>query len=115
MPEPTTPHRADPSERRHDVRRRICHPVKIQCGLTGRFLSGRTIDQSTGGAMLELDHRRLLKVGGTVRVAIGLNPRQAVIAAAGMAEATVLRSLGMQGRNLVALKYRASGRAAAAG
>ncbi len=102
-------------ERRRDTRLALERPAKIQCLMTGRYLAGRTINVSAGGAMLEVDHPSLLVPGQ--RVAIGMaNTRQDVILRGDeMSEATVVRSVGLKGRQTLAVQFDQRQELAAAG
>ena len=93
------------SERRREARREVSQPVKVQCLETGRYLTGRTRNLSAGGALLEVLHPSLLVPGQRLRVGVARNDRQALLTSSEMAEATVVRSLGLGGTQSVAVSF----------
>lgn len=93
------------SERRRDTRISMDRPVKVQCVMTGRYLPGVTCNVSATGAMLQLNHASLLVQGQRLRVGFAWNDHQAIIQNAQMTDAVVVRSLGIGGRQHVALCF----------
>ena len=58
-------------ERRRDPRIPANHPVKLKCEqIAGKYIPGTTQDISDGGAMLTLQHPRLLTTGQKVQIGI---------------------------------------------
>lgn len=95
----------DSRDRRHDPRVPLQRPVKLQCQITGRFFAGQTVNLSAGGSLMQLGRASLMVPGQRVRVAIPADPRAALLRSADFVEATVLRALGMGGRQSVALRF----------
>jgi nitrous oxidase accessory protein NosD len=102
LPEKWTMTRTD---RRREGRFALDRPVKVQCLETGRYLAGRTINVSPGGALVEVAHPSLLVPGQRVKLGVSWVRQQAVLAARDMAEATVVRSLGLGPRQSVAVCF----------
>lgn len=92
-------------ERRQDARFRLDHPVKIQCEMTGRYLAARTHDISATGMLMEINNASLLVQGQRLRVGIAWNEQAAVLESSKMIPAVVVRSLGINGRQHVALHF----------
>ncbi|MAE68121.1 MAG: hypothetical protein CMJ18_28055 [Phycisphaeraceae bacterium] len=92
-------------ERRRDPRARIARSAKLQCAVTGRYYQGCTQDVSSGGAMLEINHPSLMVVGQQLRVGIAWTNRHALIRRDEMIPARVTRSLGIEGRQRVAVQF----------
>ena len=63
--------------------------------------------------MLELDRAAALPVGYPVRIGIAWGPQQAVLRSASFEQATVLRSLTLNGRNHLAVRLESDQKAAA--
>jgi hypothetical protein len=103
------------TERRREARLEVSQPVKVQCLETGRYLAGRTRNLSTGGALLEVLHPSLLVPGQRLRVGVARNERQAILASRDMAEAIVVRSLGLGGSQNVAVCFAQPQQLAAVG
>ena len=93
------------AEKRRDARIAMTHPIKVQCTQTGRYYTGITSNYSAGGALLEVAHPSLMVPGQRVKIGIAWNKRQAVLPAETMAEATVVRSLGLGATQRVALRF----------
>ena len=82
-------------ERRRDPRISASHLVKLKCEQTaGKYIPGTTHDVSDGGAMLMLDHPRLLTTGQKVQIGIFSNPARGMLKSEEFVEATIVRSLG---------------------
>lgn len=92
-------------ERRRDARIALDCPVKVQCETTGRYLSGLTRDVSATGLLLEIHHPSLLVQGQRLRVGIAWQGRSGLLASSQMLTATVVRSLGLGGKQHVALSF----------
>lgn len=93
-------------ERRRDPRIPAQHAVKLKCEQTGgKYIAGATDNVSNGGAMLKLDHPRLLVTGQTVLVGIVRNPTCGMLTAEDFVEATIVRSLGHGPTQHVAVRY----------
>ncbi len=90
-------------DRRKFERLSVNRGVKLRCELTGRYLTGQTVDLSAGGAMIEVAHPSLLVPGQRVRFAS--EPAQPVIRSDDMLEATVVRCLGIGRRQRVAVQF----------
>jgi len=92
-------------ERRSHARHTIHRPVKIRCGVTGRYLTGRTQDISTNGALIEVDYPLLLARGQSLKIGIAWTDRDVVIRSSEMSPAQVRRSLGMGSVQHVAVQF----------
>lgn len=92
-------------ERRQDARLPLSRPVKIQCQLTGRYLTGYTQNLSPGGAMMQIDHPSLLVPGQRVKIGIAHSRQDALLRGEQMHPATVVRSVGLGGMQTVALRF----------
>jgi len=93
-------------ERRRDPRISASHAVKIKCDQSaGHFIPGQTHNVSDGGAMLMLEHPRLLTRGQKIQVGIAHNPTQGMLTADDFVEATIVRSLGHGEMQHVAIRY----------
>jgi len=93
------------SDRRRDPRFPITRPVKLQCLTTGRYYGGHTRDVSSSGIMAQLSNPSLMVPGQRVKVAIAEHEREAIISADRLFPATIVRSLGMNGEQHVALQF----------
>jgi len=93
------------SDRRQSPRFPLARPVKLRCMISGRYYGGHTRDVSSSGVMTQLDTPSLLVPGQRVAVGIAEYERQPIIAADTMVEATVVRSLGLDGLQRVALQF----------
>jgi c-di-GMP-binding flagellar brake protein YcgR len=93
-------------ERRRDPRIPVSHLVKLKCEQTaGKYIPGSTHDVSDGGAMLVLDHPRLLTTGQKVQIGIAKDPTRGMLASEDFVEATIVRSLGHGETQHVAVRY----------
>ncbi|MEZ6189949.1 MAG: PilZ domain-containing protein [Phycisphaerales bacterium] len=93
-------------ERRRDPRIPANHPVKLKCEQTaGKYIPGTTQDVSDGGAMLTLQHPRLLTTGQKVQIGIVNNPMRGMLMTEDFIEATIVRSLGHGDTQHVAVRY----------
>lgn len=93
------------NERRRSARHPLARPAKVRCLQTGRYLAARTQNVSSNGALLEIDHPSLLVSGQQVSVAVAWSRRDAVLKRDDMYQATVVRSLGLGGRQHVAVVF----------
>ena len=93
-------------DRRQDVRLMLYRQAKLQCEESGRYLPAKTINVSSGGALLELVMPTRLWVGQRVRVGIATTPTQPIIHAGEMTPATVVRADGLSARVAVAFDVR---------
>ncbi len=92
-------------DRRREARLNIERPVKLQCQVTGRYVSGTTTNLSNSGMLIVIEHPSLLVPGQRVKVGVQQTRQNVVIKANEMATATVVRSLGMRGRQTVAVQF----------
>lgn len=93
-------------ERRRDPRIPANHPVKLKCEQTaGKYIPGTTQDVSDGGAMLTLQHPRLLTTGQKVQIGIVSSPMRGMLMTEDFVEATIVRSLGHGDTQHVAVRY----------
>jgi hypothetical protein len=92
-------------DRRRQGRTPLQRPVKVQCLITGKYLAGRTSNLSDAGLLLELDNPSLLVPGQRVKVGIQQTRQDAVLKAKLMAGATVVRSMGIGGKQTVAIQF----------
>ncbi len=97
----------NPIERRRDTRLRMDRPVKVQCEMTGRYLSATTRNISATGMLMEINHASLLVQGQRLRVGIAWNDHAALLPSSHMMQAVVVRSLGIDGRQHVAVHFDA--------
>lgn len=93
------------AERRLDARHPVQRPVKIQPEGGWRYYPGRTVNLSSGGALLELSIPAPLRPGQRLRIGVAWSSRDVVLAGNSMLDARVVRSLGMDGRQLVAVAF----------
>jgi len=93
------------SDRRQSPRFPLARPVKLRCMVSGRYYGGQSRDVSSTGVMTELDSPSLLVPGQRVAVGIAEHQKQPIIPADDMIEATVVRSLGLDGLQRVALQF----------
>ena len=93
------------TERRRDARIPLSRPVKLRCIETGRYLAGQTDNLSASGALLEINHPSLLVPGQRIQVGIAWGRGQAVIDSGSLAEATVVRSLGLGNVQRIAVQF----------
>ena len=83
---------AQPQDRRSFPRAPMSLPVRLRCKGEGRYLCGRTVDLSAGGAMVRVEGEELLAEGESVRVAV-VSHVQATVPVRAMLAATVARSV----------------------
>ena len=82
------------TDRRQHARQPIHRPVKLRDADTvGRYLTGYADNVSVGGASLRLSRPARLLPGQHVRLGIAAHPRQPILRADDMVDATVVRSL----------------------
>ncbi|MCX5660530.1 MAG: PilZ domain-containing protein [Planctomycetota bacterium] len=94
-----------PAERRRDARRAAVRPIKVRVDGGGKYYAGQTADISSNGALLELAVPTALRPGQIIRVGISWTSHDVVLAGRSMIEATVVRSLGMNGLQRVAVTF----------
>lgn len=82
---------ADHQERRINPRLEITRPGKIRQGGHSRYDQARTINVSTGGALLEIVSPRQVKIGDQLGVAVAWSDT-AVLRATNVLPARVIRS-----------------------
>ncbi|QQE12084.1 PilZ domain-containing protein [Planctomycetota bacterium] len=92
-------------ERRRDLRLRIARTVKIYNHLTGKYIAGKTLDVSAGGAMIVFGRHAKLHPGQRVQIGIARDARQALLASEDMLDATVVRSLPQTLGTKVAIEF----------
>ncbi len=92
-------------ERRRDARHSIDRPLKVQSVLTGKYHAGQLRDVSSGGMALVVTGPGRLEPGERVRVGVAWGWNQTVIPSKDMHEATVLRSVGFDGNQHVAVRF----------
>ena len=95
-------------DRRRHVRVPCDRPVKVRCGVTGKYLGGETVDLSDGGCLMRLDGRISVAAGQSVRVAIARRKHQPLILADDMIEGTIVRRLGHGDCQHVAVSFENS-------
>ena len=93
------------SDRRRDTRLPLDRPVKVQCLHTGRYLAGHTRNLSAGGALVGIEQPSLMIPGQRVKIGVAHTKQDVVLSHEGMAEATVVRSMGHRGRQTVAVMF----------
>jgi len=93
------------SDRRYSPRFPLERPVKIRCLNSGRYYGGKTCDVSSTGVMTQIETPSLLVPGQRVEVGIAEHSRQAILSADQMKQATVVRSLGLDGIQRVAVQF----------
>lgn len=92
-------------DRRRHLRVPCDRAVKVRCGVTGKYVAGRTVDLSDGGCLLELEERVAMTAGQAVTVGITHRPLQALILTDDMVAGTVVRRLGHAGLQHVAISF----------
>jgi c-di-GMP-binding flagellar brake protein YcgR len=102
-------------ERRREARTDITQPIKAQCLQTGRYLTGRTRNVSSAGALIEIDRPSLLVPGQRLALGIARTKQEVILAAAQLMPCTVVRSLGAGGTQRVAVQFDERQELAAAG
>lgn len=78
------------TERRKQARVECARPCKLLHPASMRYMAARTIDLSSGGALLEVSHLRPLRAGDRVDVLVDWDQR-GVVARDTTLEATVVR------------------------
>lgn len=78
------------TERRKQVRVECTRPCKLLHPASMRYMAARTLDLSSGGALIELSHHRPLRTGDRVDVLVDWDQR-GVVARDTTLEATVVR------------------------
>ena len=95
-----------PTERRTEPRLPVDHLVKLRGENTGlRYHTARTRNVSPGGALLQLDGPTALRPGERVQLGFADHARTAVLPAAQMIEAVILRSLGHRNQQEIAVRF----------
>ena len=93
-------------ERRRDTRYMLDRPIKLQCDQVGtRYLPGQTVNISAGGTMLEIDYPQHMHVGQEVRVAIANTPQQALLESGDFVTGTIIRCLGCNATQHLAIQF----------
>ncbi len=92
-------------DRRRSTRIACEKPVKVRCGMTGKYLSGETVDVSDGGCLMRLDRRVIVEAGQMVRVGIAHRPIQSLILADDMIEGKIVRRFGHGDTQHVAVSF----------
>ncbi|MEM8738288.1 MAG: PilZ domain-containing protein [Planctomycetota bacterium] len=92
-------------DRRRHPRVPAAHPVKLKCGITGRYLAGRTIDVSDGGCLLQLDRSTPVSLGQPVRLGIARRAHAPLLMADDMVRGTIVRRQGQSDAQHVAVAY----------
>lgn len=95
----------DPSERRQHARYPVQRLVKLRLPGSGRFWNARTCNMSAGGAMITLDYPARLQSDDTLQIAIPRHDGQAVIHNDQLFDAQVIRNLGHDGVQHVAVQF----------
>ncbi len=91
--------------RRRNTRHTLDKAVKVLCLDTGKYISGSTLNISTTGALLKLNSPSLLVPGQQIQIGISWTPSQTILNTKNLTNATVLRSLGHQATQHVALQF----------
>ncbi|MFW6059129.1 MAG: PilZ domain-containing protein [Phycisphaeraceae bacterium] len=93
-------------ERRTEPRIPASHTVKLRGEAAGlRYHTARTCNVSASGALLQLDQLTALRPGERIRLGFADHTRAAVLAAEGMIDAVVLRSLRHEDRQEIAIRF----------
>ena len=92
-------------DRRRHLRVACQRPVKVRCGVTGRYVSGHTVDVSDGGCLLRLDGPVGIQPGQSVTVGIAQHRLQSLFLHDDMLAGTVVRRLGHGFTQHVAVAY----------
>jgi len=93
------------TERRIDARVALERPVKVQCAVTGRYVSGQTDNLSRSGALVAVESPSLFVPGQRLKVGIAWQRGQVVLDSREMADATVVRSFALGTHQHVALRF----------
>lgn len=96
---------ATSSERRREPRLSVNRPVKLQCAMTGRYMQGHVRNVSATGVLVEINHPSMLVQGQQMRLGIAWNDQTVLLQQKYMAPAVVVRSLGLGGRQHVAMAF----------
>ena len=81
------------TERRQHARLECKKPCKLLHPASMRYMAARTLDLSSGGALVEISHHRPLQTGDRVDVLVDWDQR-GVVARDTTLEATVVRLVG---------------------
>lgn len=92
-------------DRRREARLPIERPVKLQCQVTGKYVAGRTSNLSDGGMLIVIDNPSLLVPGQRIKIGVQQTRQDVVLKAGQMTPATVVRSMGIGGRQTVAVQF----------
>ncbi len=93
------------AERRIHPRIAVQMPAKLQCAVTGRYLTSTTCNLSRGGALLDVDHPSALVHGQRVRLGFALDARSPLLRRDDLVDATVVRSKGSGQQHTVAVCF----------
>jgi c-di-GMP-binding flagellar brake protein YcgR len=80
------------TDRRRDHRFSLDRRVKIRNELTGKYVAGTILNLSAGGACLLIEQPQRFQTGQRIMAGICQHPQQALLAAAELMAATVVRS-----------------------
>jgi hypothetical protein len=92
-------------ERRRNDRYPLVYPVKVRCMESGRYYSGKSVNLSTSGALLEMPQSPRLRSGQRVQVGIAWSPREVILRSAFLIPATVVRDWHNDGTITVAIQF----------
>jgi c-di-GMP-binding flagellar brake protein YcgR len=95
-------------DRREHDRVPLSRPCKIYDERSGKYITGRTVNLSDGGALLELSRPLPLQAGQQLFLGVALTRRQTLLPANDMIVCEVVRSLRTTD-NATALAVRFSG------
>lgn len=90
-----------PQDQRQHERLATARPVKLRCGDSGRYIAGMTINVSDGGLLLRMMGKASLRAGRPVQVILAGDQHHALLPAARMVDARVVRAAG----DTLALRY----------
>ncbi len=91
--------------RRRSCRQPINRPAKVRCLQSGRYMAGKTQNISSSGALLEVYLPSLMVTGQRLGIGIAWDNQQTVLGSDQMLPATVVRSLGLNGMQHVAVQF----------
>lgn len=92
-------------DRRRQARTSLHRPIKVQCQITGKYMAGESSNLSDGGMLVTLNHPSLLVPGQRVKVGVQRTQQEAVLKAKHFTPATVVRSMGLGGKQTVAVQF----------